>query len=353
MSTDILNGIKELWHVPTGRLLYGRTEPYTITYLDGHYDRWEKDNPKPREQLLYVKNGIFIKRFIGHISNVSQDFLYGAYDANNNRTLYNFSKNTYKKILYINKNENYIVYQGNGDYYKKTLYVVNLTTGAEIWSVRASYDRCYIGAGLGKIVIFDSQYSIKIYDIKTKSKIKEIKLSYPNTLPNYYSDDDIRYCLVNSDNSAVVGNRIYNLTTGGYTSSDIYANYVIFKEKDSTDNILTFENRKLVEVSKKNMKVISEWDVKSALAGKFTSNSVVNYDPEIYLSENDKVYLLYDEGGSIYGDPVTNTFSCIFNLKTNTLEKYYANAHYFFNNGFKFRYFFNEYLHRLIIKDKI
>ena len=25
MSTDILNGIKELWHVPTGRLLYGDT----------------------------------------------------------------------------------------------------------------------------------------------------------------------------------------------------------------------------------------------------------------------------------------------------------------------------------------
>lgn len=352
MSTDILNGIKELWHVPSGRLLYGKTVPYTMTYLEGHWDRWETDNPKPREQLLYVKNGIFIKRFIGHISNISNDILYGAYDSNNNRTLYNFASNVYKKILYVNENDNYMVCQGNGNYQNK-LYVINLTTGSEIWSISASYDRCYIGAGFGKIVIFDSQYWIKIYNIKTKSKIREIKLDYPNSLPNYYSDNDIRFCLVNTDNSAVAGNRIYNLTTGGYTSSDLYVNYKILKEKDSNDSILEFNDWKLREVGKKDMKVISEWDIKSALTGKFTGEFSNYRYPEIYLSENDKVYLLYEESGSILDDPVKNTFSCIFNLKTNTLEKYYANAHYFFGNGFKLRYFFDEYLHRFIMKDKI
>lgn len=358
MSTDILNGIKELWHVPTGRLLYGGGGSATITRVSGYNDYFPNGTIEMIEALTPINNNIFVKKYINYNSNINDGYskypqqtrVYGAYDFKNNRDVYKLT-NWYNRLLYVNEKENYIICQrtaGMGNF----VTIIDTNTGSEIWGVSPRYEQCYIGIGFGKIVIFDSQYWITIYDIKSKSKIREVNLSYPNTLPDgaYSNDNDVRYCYVNSDNTAIIRNTIYDLTTGkiiGNQKDNSYISNLDFYPIENSNYVLRFGIlNKLRKLNKSDLSLIAEYDFETMIKryksdfsyyGMFESMSIVNVD-------DNRMYICLIRK--------EDDFTVIFNHKTNTIEKFYDYLAYF-NGNTKMMYLLTEHLKRYVIKENI
>lgn len=355
MATDLLKGIKELWHVPTGRLLYGGGSA-TITRVSGYSDYFPNGTIEMIEALTPINNNIFIKKWINYNSNINDGYskypqqtrVYGAYDFKNNRDIYKLGK-WYDRLLYVNEKENYIVCQRT----ENIVTIIDSTTGSELWEVSPRYNKCYIGLGFGKIVIFDSQYWIQIYDIKSKSKISEVELSYPNTLPDsaYGSGEyDVNFCYVNSDNTAIILNNIYDLTTGkiiGTQRDNSPVRSLDWYPIDNSNYVLRFSyNGKLRKLNKNDFSLIAEYDFGAMLKSykpdlsyyqPTDSNSIVNVD-------DDRLYICFPKK--------IDDFTAIFNHKTNTIEKFYDYLAYF-NGNTKMMYLLTEHLKRYVVKENI